>query len=526
MKLVSRFIIALALCFIALPALTIPVQALEPTIDLSDTSGYVGDEILVYGEGFTDYVDDYLYIRYQVNDSYETMDTVYVDSDGSFESDEFTIPESCKGGHEIGVDDYEGDTPFVYETFTVNPMLKVTSPSDAEGLVGTQVTIKGTGFGEVEDYIEVRYYTTSSDFTVVRSGITANDYGTFTATFNVPSSSRGEHEILAKGEDTDEDEVNEATFTVESGISLSNSSGYVGDSITVTGNGFDASEIGISVTYDGSQVGLGTSADAYGAWTVTFDVPASAKGGHKIDAYGSYTSAADIAEKEFTISQKATLTPTEGYVGISLSVSGTAFAANQGVSIKYDGTQVATATSDNKGSFSATFLAPKSIHGNHTVTASDVSGNSVSFNFVMESTPPAKPTLSLPANGSRVGFIGKVAPKFEWSAVTDPSGVAYTWQIATDAGFVNLVVPEISGLTEASYVLPKEQALPYGRYYWRVKAIDGAENDSGWTIPYSFKAGLLPLWAFITIVALLAVLIGVLVYFFAIRKKPKKEVTL
>jgi len=68
--------------------------------------------------------------------------------------------------------------------------------------------------------------------------------------------------------------------------------------------------------------------------------------------------------------------------------------------------------------------------------------------------------------------------------------------------------------------------LPYGRYYWRVKAIDGAENGSGWTIPYSFKAGFLPLWAFITIVALLAVLIGVLVYFFAIRKKPKKEVTL
>jgi len=144
----------------------------------------------------------------------------------------------------------------------------------------------------------------------------------------------------------------------------------------------------------------------------------------------------------------------------------------------------------------------------------------------MESTPPAKPTLSLPANGSRIGFITKQAPTFQWLAVIDPSGVAYKLQLASDTGFASLVVPEISELTEAYYTLPVEQALPYGRYYWRVKAIDGAENDSGWTIPYSFKAGFLPLWAFITIVALLAVLIGVLVYFFAIRKKPKKEVTL
>jgi len=526
MKLVSRFIIALALCFIALPALTIPVQALEPTIDLSDTSGYVGDEIWVYGAGFTDYIHENLYIRYQANGGYQTMDTVYVDSDGTFESDEFTIPESYKGEHRIGVSDYTSGSPFVYETFTVKPMLKITSPSDAEGFVGTQVTIKGTGFGDDEGSIGIRYYTTSSNYVVVKSNITANSYGTFTATFPVPASSKGGHEILAQGYDTYESEVKETTFTVESGISLSKSSGYVGDSITVTGSGFDASETGIGVTYDGTQVGPGTNADAYGAWTVTFDVPASAKGGHKIDAYGSSTSAGEIADKEFTVGPKAALTPAEGYVGISLSMSGTGFVASQVVSIKYDATQVATATSDSKGSFSASLSVPKSAHGNHTVTASDVSGNSVSFNFVMESTPPAKPTLSLPANGSRVGFIGKVAPKFEWSAVTDPSGVAYTWQIATDAGFVNLVVPEISGLTEASYVLPKEQALPYGRYYWRVKAIDGAQNDSGWTIPYSFKTGLLPLWAFITIVALLAVLIGVLVYFFAIRKKPEKEVTL
>ena len=380
MKLLCRLVVAFGICLVALPALifTTPVQALEPRIDLSDTSGYVGDEIYVYGENFVD-GDDITVYYYITSSDRNMVGDDEVDSNGEF-SVRFDVPESYKGSHKIRV---YYDSSYLDASFTVEPMLKITSPSDAQGFVGTQVTIKGTGFGDEEEGIGIRYYTTSSNYVVVKSNITANSYGTFTATFPVPVSSGGEHEILAKGDDTDEDEVNEATFTVESGISLSKSSGYVGDSMTVTGSGFDASEIGIGVTYDGTQVGPGTNADAYGAWTVTFDVPASVKGGHKIDAYGSSTSAGEIAEKEFTISHKATLTPTEGYVGISLSVSGTGFATNQGVSIKYDGTQVATSTSDAKGSFSASFPAPKSVHGNHTVIAGDASGNSVSINFVV-----------------------------------------------------------------------------------------------------------------------------------------------
>ncbi len=513
MKLLPRLIIAFGICLIAVPALilTTPVQA-QPAIDLSMSSGYVGDEIVVYGENFTPYSGISVYYYITPDDSVYVGEG-YVNSGGEF-SVGFPIPESYTGSHEIQVD---YDSEYLDTTFAVEPMLEITSPGDATGLVGSEVTIEGTGFGEAEDYIEVRYYTTSSDFTVVESGITASEYGTFAATFQVPASSGGEHEILAKGEVTAEDEVNEATFTVKPSMSLSESSGYVGDSVTVTGNGFGASETGIMVTYDGSQAGSTTNADAWGAWTITFAAPESAKGSHTIDAYGSYTSAAEVSEKEFTISQEAILTPTEGYVGTSLSVSGTGFAANQGVSINYDGTQVATATSNNEGSFSASFLAPKSIHGNHTVIAGDASDNSVSLNFAMSSTPPPLPVLILPANGSRLGF--KVAPAFQWSAVTDPSGVVYELQIATDAGFVNLVVPEISNLTDNHYALPEVQALRYVTYYWRVKAIDGAQNDSGWTTAYSFHLGLLPLWAFIVIIALVVVLIGVLVYLFRRKKK-------
>ena len=63
------------------------------------------------------------------------------------------------------------------------------------------------------------------------------------------------------------------------------------------------------------------------------------------------------------------------------------------------------------------------------------------------------------------------------------------------------------------------EALPYGTYYWIVQAIDGADNKSGWTAARSFRAGLLPLWAFILAIVVIVGAIGTLVYFFVFRKR-------
>jgi hypothetical protein len=72
---------------------------------------------------------------------------------------------------------------------------------------------------------------------------------------------------------------------------------------------------------------------------------------------------------------------------------------------------------------------------------------------------------------------------------------------------------------EMSYTLTETEALAFGTYYWRVKAIDGALNDSGWTASSNFKAGLLPTWALIVIIVLAAVLIGALIYVLIIRDR-------
>jgi hypothetical protein len=116
-----------------------------------------------------------------------------------------------------------------------------------------------------------------------------------------------------------------------------------------------------------------------------------------------------------------------------------------------------------------------------------------------------------------------VRPAFEWSEILDASGVRYNLQIAgsanaTSAGFADPIV-SVTGIAGTNYTLNATEALGYGTYYWVVQAVDGAENEGDWTTPRSFRAGVMPLWAFIVAVVAVAAGIGAAVYFFWIRRR-------
>jgi hypothetical protein len=49
--------------------------------------------------------------------------------------------------------------------------------------------------------------------------------------------------------------------------------------------------------------------------------------------------------------------------------------------------------------------------------------------------------------------------------------------------------------------------------------VDRAGNAGNWTEASSFRAGLLPLWAFILAIVVMLAAIGTLVYFFVFRKR-------
>jgi len=512
MRWLSRLLVVLIVCIIAIAVPSVPAQAIcvPYGIELSPKSGPPETEVTVYGH---DFAEDRLVDIYYDGTRVATGRT---DSGGDFIIT-FTVPEGGTGPYEV-----EADLMYtkVHAYFTVKPGLIV---SPEKGPVGTTVAVKGQGFAKNEEDIELMYYTNDSYETIGRR-IQANAQGSWETSFQIPPSTRGEHKIGAQGDVSRAYEVADAIFRVTAEISIDKSSGIVGDTITMTGNRFTANEKGIKILFGGEAVVTGIKANSHGYWEKSFKVPNMPTGTYSVNAEGEWTNQEDITALSFEIKSYIVLSTTAGYVGMDLTVTGHGFAANEDVVIMYDGSLVATAETDDTGNFEVTFSVPESRYGEHQVTVGYSADNAASAIFTMESEPPPLPQLVSPANGSRLGFMGKVAPTFEWSAVSDDSGVRYSLQIATSADvaatgeFVDPLV-SVEVLAETSYTLDETDALPYGTYYWIVQAVDGAENESGWTAARSLRVGLLPRWGLIAIIVAAVVLLIALIRALVIRRR-------
>jgi len=514
MRLLYRLLVVLVICLVAIALPAAPAQAAGATITLSPNHGVPGEEVTVRGYNFT--ADEWVDIYYYLNGSRTRVAEDETDGDGDFRVT-FEVPESYTGDHGVFAED-EDDID-AYAEFTVEPGLIV---DPEEGPVGTTVTVEGLGFAEDEEDIELRYYL-NGDYEVIEDDITADEDGSWETSFQIPPSTQGSHRIDARGDESHLHEVEDAIFEVTPGISIDVSSGSVGDTITMTGSGFEADERDITILFDGKEVKTEIRADDTGYWEEDFKVPEMPTDEYSVTAEGEQTDKEDITALSFEIEPDIVLSPDEGYVGTDLTIAGRGFAANEDVDIMYEGSQIETARTNNKGSFDVIFLVPESKYGARLVTAEDDAENEATATFTMESDPPDTPELISPPDGGRMGFIGKVRPTFEWSEVSDVSGVYYSLQIAASANFTTngeFVDPIVSkqGLVGTNYTLEKTEALPYGTYHWIVQAIDGAENKSDWTAAYSFRAGLLPLWAFIVIIIAIVGGIGAAVYFFIIRR--------
>ncbi len=565
MRVLSRLLAALTIAGLLLPVAAMPVLAAVDITSMSirpKSSGPIGTEVFLRGNA-DDNDDAWAYFQMADDEWVKVLD----DSDDwdfheesedplyysyTTEEDPFEIPECTGGKHSIAIvdedhgneadDDEIEDTEQVTKDFTVEPKIEVISvneediddPDDAEGPMGTVVEIKGTGFGDVDDE--------DTDFILFFGGEEVeleevddeSDKGTWTGKFIVPAASAGEHDITAGGDVADEDDCISAPFTMTAGINIEPTKGVVGTTVTVSGSGFEASEDDIEILFDGKSIKTAFSADNDGTFEVTVTIPNAAMGTHEIDAEGEDTSKSDIDNVDFEVEPTVLMEPTSGNVGTELTVTGTGLPAGTSVTVAYDGVTKGTGTTNTNGTLPGVALAATHTQSTHTadhpvtVTFGD---STLTLTYAMESTAPAKPVPGSPENGTRIGILGKITPTLTWKIVDDPSGVKYALQISATPDFSQVLISKTGLIAqgsaiivstsgpEMSYTLTETEALPYGTYHWRVKAIDGALNDSGWSTANNFKAGLLPTWALIVIIVLAAVLIGALVYVLIIRDR-------
>ena len=485
-----------------------------PAIGLSSDSGTVGSNLTIAGKGFNANESN-IQVLFDAN---LAQTGIVAGSKGSWQIS-VKVPASSRGQHII---DAGGTTPASEvedKEFNVIPKVEINPTS---GWVNTVVGIYGSGFASGETNIKVTY-----DGGTVKTNIAADARGSWQSSFSIPSSSQGGHDIRAYGAVTNESDLQSASFSVSPGIKLEPVSGYlggaiyVGDGLYVGGVGFEANETGIKITYDGALAVSNITADAKGSWSDKLDVPPSSKGEHIIDASGEITRASDIVDAIVIVSPKVELNPTSGAIGNEITVHGTGFAANQVITISYDGAKVASnAATDAKGIFTTSFKIPKSKAGDHTITVTDPTAAVFSMKLSVESAPPPTPNLISPEPGSEFGFFGRTTVTFRWSTVEDPSGVYYVLEISPSPDFAGTIIRK-EGLTGTEYTLTTDEAVTKGNYYWRVKAVDGADNQGDWTNGQLFKIGGIYWWMLLIVVAAVIVVIVIIWRFVSVGRQDK-----
>jgi hypothetical protein len=466
----------------------------EPETTVTPTRGAPGDTVTVEGTGFGPRVD------VSIEFDGDEVKTDRTDSDGSFDFS-FTVPETTPGTYDVQAEDdhgnrHRGDFTIIVTEIGLDP---------DDGPVGTRVRITGEDF-DGNQAITMEY---DGAKVAIGGGGRTDTSGKFNFAISIPESTAGEHTITvtdASGREA------EAEFTVEPEITVAPTRGASGDRVTVKGTGF-GQKVVVSIEFDGDEAATGET-NTSGGFEVGFTVPARNPGTYDVEAVDSK---GNKDKADFTTVAGIKLSKAMGNVGTEITISGSGFRANATITITYasEPVEAAKTTADANGRFSATFTAPNSEHGKQPITATDGS-IAVNTTFTMESKPPPTPEPLLPEPEAKT----KSRAEFDWEDVADPSGVTYTLQIATDERFTGeSLLRDITGIVESEYSLTKEEKLESTEeeapYYWRVRAVDGAANESTWTGAGSFHVGFvfaLGGWVLYVLIAL-----GVLIIFFVGR---------
>ena len=454
----------LALLVLGSPALAAPVVTLTPA------SGAPGTEVTITGTVFDSYKGDTIHIFF--DDEEIDGSPMEVPQTGEF-TVPFTIPsDTSPGRHWVRVKSEAGSTSFLAENFFIIEDAFI-SLNTIDGPVGTQVTIDGRGFYAGRT-VELVYYNIVGD---PIASVAASAEGKFSYNYIIPASAGGIHRITATNA---EGNYAEAEFEVVPELSLNLASAGPSELLTARGTGFGY-RADVDITISAITVATAKTGD-YGYFEIMFNVPDIPPATYDVKARDDVGNI-DIAK--FTVTAGVNLSENTEAIGGQIIIKGTGFNPNDTVDINYDDEVVATASTDNNGSFSVTFEVPPSLGGNHTITVTDGT-TTKQLMFAVETEAPDVPALVQPVNDTNT----KASTHLDWYDVTDPSmPVVYDLQIAGDEAFLVLAISR-EGLTESDYYLESDEILSTtaepSTYYWRVRAVDSAGNKSQWSEAWTF----------------------------------------
>ncbi len=498
---------ALALCMALVTAGLVttaaPVQAADPTLEITPVQGIVGSAVLIRLSNCTGMSSAWVAFVPISGTSISTVTTTYsIDSVSYSGSGEFTLGLTPAGSYKFCLNS-NCDNATYFKNFTVLPSVIA---NQTGGLVGDVVDVWGNGFSAskpVSIFLDDVKMTTSD----------TDSFGSFpTAKFTFPPSKSGKHIIKVKDSET---KFVDLVYTINPRVMLNPVSGCVGDTIQISGAGFPA-VANVILSYDGADL-VTVPTDARGSVLTSLKIPPCGDALHKI----KLTDGLNPVISDLTVVPALTINQSTGWVGQSVTLNGSGFRKGNALLATYDSVNLSGSTVAQDGSFVYTFKVPKSQAGPHNINITDGISNRTAT-FIMESTPPPAPGLVAPAEGTR---FTKDA-RFLWEGVTDPSGVTYSIEVADDSRFSKPVISQANLVQTYLDVQDSSKTLPSKSdgYYWRVKAIDGASNVGGWSVTGSFYKGVtiesvmsdMPAWTKFALIGVGMILFAFMVIF--IRK--------
>ena len=357
--------------------LNFTLETEPPFTNFTPSAGYAGDEVIVEHDTFG--ITDLTRILF-----FNNMEAITL----SYTTSSMTVtvpPGSMDGAPKIveeGKDTYEFSTNYVL----LSPYIISVTPSS--GYPEDEITIVGKNLA----------YASSINFDNIPAETVSNDYLS-TMVVKVPSGSTGIVPMSISSYITEPSRTypnfNIFAFDVES---LTPDNGYIGDTVTISGNGFDEN---VTVDFNGAAAVI----DAYTSTTITTSIPSAATSGPVTITRGEiqYSS-------PFTMNlQLISVNPSAGYVGDEVVITGEGFDAT--TTVTFNGS--ASATISEYTSTTLTTTVPDGATSGPITVTEGAHSISTSFDFAVGTT-----------DRYWVGNSGNWSDNSHWSYTSGGSGGA------------------------------------------------------------------------------------------------------
>jgi hypothetical protein len=250
----------------------------------------------------------------------------------------------------------------------------------SSGAVGTAVTLSGTVFDSYKgDSIHIFFDTREID----NSPTAVKADGTFDILFYISSNvSAGPHRVEVRADTTTTSVITSNSFSVDAtNLMLDATEGPSGVSVDIAGSGFYINST-VTLYYENpdKQKIDTTTASAAGRFVHSIIIPLSPAGLHKIIASNDQGNSAEV---QYKVLPQTKLSLNSAGPGDSLGVKGTGFASSSNIIIVLDSSNVATAVTDDFGSFETEFSIPDIKAFTYNIKSQDEANNNAVTSFTV-----------------------------------------------------------------------------------------------------------------------------------------------